>query len=233
MADEQTAAHALLDADTPDGLRFREDLARRERARRAFLSADNDQAIRRALLRRPRIAINHFQKGDWVLYWRKHKGNMKGDRGRWHGPGQIVVCENQKVVWISHSGYLIRASPQQIRPASMREFRAISRSLGGNVHGIRVDPKCKNFVDLGNHEPPVDEIEHDASESIDAVPNAPVSVASSQPDGEVFPPEGFSNGSYTPTSLVPTEGGENMPEETEEPEEERAKEAHEIPVPDF
>ena len=232
MADEQTAAHALLDADTPDGLRFREDLARRERARRAFLSADNDQAIRRALLRRPRIAMNHFQKGDWVLYWRKHKGNMKGDRGRWYGPGQIVVCENQKVVWISHSGYLIRASPQQIRPASMREFRAISRSLGGNVHEIRVDPKCKNFVDLGSDEPPVESIEPDVSESTDAVPNAPVSVASSQPDGEVFPPEGFSNGSYTPTSIVPTEGDEIMPEVNEAPEEEREKEAHEIPVPD-
>ena len=59
-----------------------------------------------------------------------------------------------------------------------------------------------------------------------------MSVASSQPDGEVFPPEGFSNGSYTPTSIVPTEGDGIMPEVNEEPEEERAKEAHEIPVPD-
>ena len=193
MADEQKQlAHALLDADTPDGLRFREDLARRERARRAFLSADNDQAIRRALLRRPRIAINHFQKGDWVLYWRKHKGNMKGDRGRWYGPGQIVVCEKSKrscgypIAGNPIAGNLIRASPQQIRPASMREFRAISRSLGGNVREIRVDPKCKNFVDLGSDEPPVENTEPDVSESTDAVPNAPVSVASSQPDGEVF-----------------------------------------------
>ena len=82
VADEQSAAHSLLDSNTPDGEKFREDVERRARAKRAFLNADNDHAIRRALLRRSRIDHPKLEKGDWVLYWRSSKGNIKGDRGR-------------------------------------------------------------------------------------------------------------------------------------------------------
>ena len=76
VADEQSAAHSLLDSNTPDGEKFREDMERRARAKRAFLNADNDHAIRRALLRRPRKDPPKLEKGDWVLYWRSSKGNI-------------------------------------------------------------------------------------------------------------------------------------------------------------
>ena len=71
MADHEATSHSLLDSESPEGVKFREDLQRRERARRAFVSADNDSSIRRALLRRPRREPPEFKKGDWVLYWRK------------------------------------------------------------------------------------------------------------------------------------------------------------------
>ena len=33
MSDVQASAHSILDSDTPDGVKFREDMARRERER--------------------------------------------------------------------------------------------------------------------------------------------------------------------------------------------------------
>ena len=122
-ADDGRASHALAASDTPEGVQFRRDLQRREQARVAFIQADNDNAYRRALLRRSRPQGSSFEAGDWVLYWRRQKNGGRGERGRWYGPGQ-VVCGDHKVVWISHCGQLIRASPEQIRSASLREWHA-------------------------------------------------------------------------------------------------------------
>ena len=227
MADSQAAAHSLLDSETPDGIQFREDMARRERARRAFIQADNSQALRRALLRRPRIDNTEFEKGDWVLYWRQSKGNLKGDRGRWYGPGQVVVNESQKVIWISHAGYLIRASPQQVRPASLREFRTIQRGPEGTIEVPQINSQCRNFVDLSAGSPAQDQTEQ--TEPQVAVPEVPMSTTNSQPDGEMFPPDLVSNG-YTPTSPDGSVQGDGVVENPMVDGED--KEAHEIPVPD-
>ena len=119
-SDECSGSHVLAESETPEGLRFRQSLARREQARKAFIQADNDSACRRALLRRSRPGAVEFEKGDWVLYWKKIPGNPRGAKGRWHGPAQVITVEQQLVIWVSHSGYLIRASPQHLRPASLR-----------------------------------------------------------------------------------------------------------------
>ncbi|CAJ1452408.1 unnamed protein product [Effrenium voratum] len=42
----------LADAETPEGIRFRTQLAKRECARKAFITADNQDSLRRAYLRR-------------------------------------------------------------------------------------------------------------------------------------------------------------------------------------
>eukprot|EP00435_Cladocopium_sp_Y103_P004756 s3346_g1.t1 len=51
VSDAEATSHSLLDSESSEGAKFREDMLRRERARRAFVSADNDSSIRRALLR--------------------------------------------------------------------------------------------------------------------------------------------------------------------------------------
>ena len=53
-SDDTLPAHARADYNDHSGIRFRELLAKRETARRAFFSADNDMALRRAALRRDR-----------------------------------------------------------------------------------------------------------------------------------------------------------------------------------
>ena len=107
-------------------------LVGREAARKAFVQADNDSAFRRALLRRSRPGQLHYEPKDWVLYWRRSKGNNRLERGRWYGPAQVVVMEGKKVIWLSHLGRLIRASPEQLRPASLREYHKLPKDGEGN-----------------------------------------------------------------------------------------------------
>lgn len=98
VSDSSAAAHSLAESNSQEGIDFRESLRKRELARKACLLADNSNALRRALLRRPRKDPDGYSKGDWVLYWRQNKGNLKGERGRWHGPGQIVTIEGSRRV---------------------------------------------------------------------------------------------------------------------------------------
>eukprot|EP00434_Breviolum_minutum_P025492 symbB.v1.2.022525.t1/scaffold1944.1/size145740/2 len=97
---------------------FRDNLARRETARKAFITADHDQRLRRAYLRRSRPTREVHQPGDLVMYWRNGKGNQAG---QWHGPGQVIIQEGSQVIWISHLSRLYRCAPEQVRPLSQRE----------------------------------------------------------------------------------------------------------------
>eukprot|EP00435_Cladocopium_sp_Y103_P010407 s1891_g2.t1 len=54
VSDDTLPAHAIADSDNRQGIRFRELLAMRETARKAFWAADNDMSLRRAALRRDR-----------------------------------------------------------------------------------------------------------------------------------------------------------------------------------
>ena len=104
---------------------FRAGLELRASARRAFIDADNSSSLRRALLRRSRPLRGPFEIGDLVLYWRRKGPNMRRERGRWFGPASVVAVEGCRNVWLNHSGRLVRACPEQIRPASFREWRTL------------------------------------------------------------------------------------------------------------
>ena len=130
-SDDGTATHALADSDAPEGQRFLQSLQTRERARRAFIKEDNSASFRRAILRRTRPIRVDWEPGDYVLYWRRKGANLRREHGRWHGPGQVVSIEKNKVVWISHQGRLVRASPEQVRAASLREWQAVPKDSSG------------------------------------------------------------------------------------------------------
>ena len=189
LSDADASSHALADSDTPEGLRFRDSLMRREVARKAFVQADNDSAFRRALLRQSRPGKIEFQKGDWVLYWRKAKGNSRTETGRWYGPGQVITVESPKVVWVSHLGRLVRASPEQLRPASLREYVMLPKDDQGQVKDEV--PRGKGYVELSENPPESDGVlPSPVNESPDSeFSYAPTTPAESQPEGEVFPPD--------------------------------------------
>ena len=192
-ADSDASAHSLADSETPEGLQFRESLQRREQARKAFIEADNDNACRRALLRRSRPGTVDYEAGDWALYWKRVRGNLRGGRGRWYGPAQVITVERSKVIWLCHGGYLIRASPQHLRSASMREFQKLLRDSLGNVKNEEISSKTRNFVAL-DEDPPSD---FEYSPSI--APSLPMEIDSEQPEYEASPPESYDAVSNDPS----------------------------------
>ena len=121
--DELLPAHLLADSDTAQGLRFREQLACREHARKAFIEADNDASLRRAVLRRSCPHRQSYSPGEWVVIWRQGKGALPG---MWHGPMKIVVHENSQTIWTTMSSKLFRVAPEHVRPVTASEARTIN-----------------------------------------------------------------------------------------------------------
>ena len=179
ISDDNAATHALADSEMPEGVAFRRDLQRREQARVAFVRADNDCAYRRALLRRSRPRASSFEPGDWVLYWRRQRGGTRGERGRWYGPGQVVSGDN-RVVYVSHCGQLIRAAPEQLRSASMREWQAITDVAQGTA-------QPRQLVDLAvQGEVPVrEEVEQEGPPPVVVPPPVDVIIAPEGPRNSV------------------------------------------------
>ena len=101
-----------------ESTKFLENLSRREVARKAFVSADHDQKLRRALLRQSRPSRETYEKGQWVMFWRHGK---IGQQGQWIGPGRVIVSEDQNVVWVTYMSRLYRCAPEHLRAVSERE----------------------------------------------------------------------------------------------------------------
>lgn len=197
-ADSDASSHSLAESSLPERVRFKEKLLRREHARKAFVQAGNDSFFRRALLRQSRPGKVEYEAGDWVLYWRKTKGGSRIERGRWHGPAQVITVQQPRVLWLSHLGRLIRASPEQIRPASLREHSFLPKGVDGKVvdnslweGGIstlewgppkmtvhwKVSPMCDS----------TDEIPVEGGGAPSKFSYAPTTPLESQPEQEEFP----------------------------------------------
>eukprot|EP00435_Cladocopium_sp_Y103_P064515 s837_g26.t1 len=156
----EAASHSLANSDGPEGSAFQDALRLRTAARKAFVEPDNCSSLRRALLRRSRPLRDSFEVGDWVLYWRKKGGNMRRDHGRWYGPARVAMVDGLKVVWLTHANKLIRASPEQLRPASLREWKAVRASEEAK---LPVDQLLKraghqDYFDLGSDVPGFEDV---------------------------------------------------------------------------
>ena len=200
VSDTSQASHTMAADVSPESERFRAALERRSQARKAFIEADNCSSLRRALLRKTRPIREPYEEGDWGLYWRRRGGNMRRERGRWYGPARIVQVEGKRVVWLVHANQVVRASPEQLRPASSREWRAVQQTEEA-MHPVKEwlqKIRAKDFFDLEAEELPVDEDD--------------------QGDGSaVHQPEDPPSSGYTPSIGEPereitVEGGDN-PEE--------------------
>lgn len=78
--------------------------------RRAYIEAEADERIRRALLNKVRAAEQCYENGDLVYY--KREG-----RDRWLGPGRVVF-QDGKVVFVRHGGVFVRVSPNRLQKAT-------------------------------------------------------------------------------------------------------------------
>ena len=150
--DDQIASHSLVESDLQQGQVFRENLAKREAARKAFWAADNNSALRRAILRRTRPSRGHYRPGEWIMMWKK----TEDPKGKWIGPAKVIVQEGTQTVWCTLSGRLFRCSPEQVRPVSAFEARQIEpidpqveQSILKQLQQVRAQNNTEQFQDLG------------------------------------------------------------------------------------
>ena len=188
-SDEETSAHLLALSERPEGIRFREELARRESARKAFSEIDNNQALRRAIHQRNRPSRGHYYPNDWVMVWKKE--------GNWVGPMKVIIQENTHVLWVTMGNKLFRTAPEMVRPLSaLEDLKLPKMEVETDVQKIVVG--TTRFEDLL----PVPSFEYSPSiaprneaESNRETPDRQFSHESiDQPESEVVP-----QGEHTPT----------------------------------
>ena len=220
-ADSNVGSLAMAEDEGPASDRFRLALERRSIARKAFIDADNSSSLRRALLRRSRPLRGPYEVGDLVLYWHRRGANLKRERGRWYGPASVVAVEGTRNVWLNHSGKLVRACPEQIRPATFREWKLNGESAtspaSSSASGFVQNLKGGVFIDLEGEEVP----ESEGYEP--SIWEGDPSVVEPESERSVTPPR-----SELPEELDKTVSPHEIPVPESETE---AAEPHEIPIP--
>ena len=124
-SDQPDAAQYLAASDTPEGVAFRQQLAKREAARRAFVEMDNHDRLRRATLRKHCPHRGRHQSGVRVMFWKPGQGEYPG---KWIGPAQVIVQESNTIVWISFVSRVYRVPPEHVRLLSEREAQQFVQS---------------------------------------------------------------------------------------------------------
>ena len=223
-SDELLPAHLLADSETAQGLSFRKQLAYRECARKAFFSADNDLALRKAFLRRSHPLQQQYHPGEWVMVWREGKGAYPG---HWQGPMKVVVHESAQVIWTTMASKLFRTAPEMVRPVTAMEARDI-RLLPGEAPISKIAQQLEGIRNQGVTQvvaPPQGHTQGGSPDNI-VPPNEPTDPSQnpsehqseSQPDDEPSAP------SENPS--VPTPEGV-----IGEPEESLENDPNQVPVP--
>ena len=244
VSDLQCSAHSLAESDHAEGLRFREDLATRERARKAFCQIDNDQACRRALTHRSRPPRGQYEKGEWVMVWRK-RGESNGS---WQGPMQVIIQDGNQVIWVTMGNKLFRVPPEHVRPLSAIEESKIVPENINRVGDSSIRPshggtQFHDQIPASVVPPPTTEpiVPPETPNEIPSPENIPL-IASNlgdQPDGEPAPQgtplmqpasdvsPGASNTPGTITDPMPSDGALIPVPETPDDSEVDALYAHE------
>ena len=184
-SDESAVSHALADGDGPESEVFRKALEIRTLARKAFLLSDNDQAIRRALLRKSRPSPTPYATGQLVMFWIKRSNPNRSEAGRWCGPAKVIFQESPSSVWISYAERMFKRAPESLRPASIREWH-MSNTDSAKWYQNLPD---MDFEQKGTHEPIPFEYDPSIAPSSPNIPpnSLPATPNSTQPESEHFP----------------------------------------------
>ena len=107
-------------AETPTTRFFRKNQLRMA-AREAFVKTANNEALRRAELRRVRPTRGPFHVGSYVFFYDQQ--GTQGSALNWRGVARVVGHEGSRIVWLSHRGILIAASPEHLSHANEEEIQ--------------------------------------------------------------------------------------------------------------
>ena len=150
--DDELPTHAKACEETSEGLRFREMLARRETARRAFHSADNDMSLRRAALCRERPHRGSYEAGEWVMVWK-----VVSNQGSWYGPAKVIQQDGSNAVFCNNMGSILKAAPEHVRPVSAVEARLIPLDQNASDNGPKSEHRDIPTMDRNATEPIIPE----------------------------------------------------------------------------
>ena len=86
----------------------------RKAAAKAFMEADCEDALRRAIAAGPRTVCD-FDIGEVVYFYRMGANKkLKFDPKYWQGPGRIAMIDQPNTIWIAYQGYLVKAAPENL-----------------------------------------------------------------------------------------------------------------------
>ena len=160
----------LLNGD--DGHRHREDapvpkigdlsiersMKLRKAAAQAFIEADADNALRRAISSGPRPILD-YDIGEIVYFYRMGADKkLKFKPGYWQGPARIIMIDQPSTIWLAYQSNLVKASPERLRRASSEENMALSGWLDDIVNvkkDLNTEP-VRGFLDLSDQPLPPD-----------------------------------------------------------------------------
>ena len=163
-----------------DGSNFEQTLEKRSAAKVALIKADQDQRLRRALLRRYSGTNLLLQPGQIYWYWRDARA-ADLVKVRWKGPARVILREDDAegkpiIYWIAHQTQLLRCAPQHVRA----DYRVASdTNIGGLEEARRVVSELKSrgvtrFVDLQRaNKRHIEEVQSDEEELFDDDDGAP------------------------------------------------------------
>ena len=118
----------------------------RKAAAEAFLEADADEALRRA--------VQDYDIGEMIYFYRMGADKAKKFApGYWCGPARIMMIDQLSTIWASYQGTLVKAAPERVRRASLEENLSLSgwlTDLVKNKQDPCTDPK-KGYIDLTDH----------------------------------------------------------------------------------
>ena len=116
----------------------------RTTARKAVLDLQDDRAMRRALMARPRVTRD-FKPGDLVAYYRGQKWieGQLNQQGRWYGTAIVLGYVGRNLV-IAHRKHIFRCAPEEkaLLNTPQVELLGIKDLIEGGAF------KSQQFVDL-------------------------------------------------------------------------------------
>ena len=93
----------------------------RKAASIAFHETDCKHALSHAVHSGPR-PMQCYEAGQLVYFWRKGMERAKKDNPSfWRGPARIILTSPPNTIWLSFNSSIIKAAPEQIRPANSEE----------------------------------------------------------------------------------------------------------------
>ena len=127
----------------------------RTAARKAFLDADGDARIRKAMEHRSRPERGPFEEGQLVYFWRR---NRFENRHHWHGPAVVIGKNGRSKVWVAKGTKVYRCCPEQLRRLSPDQ-EAMVKLLPEDMVHVRDNVSARgagNYHDISGLEVPPD-----------------------------------------------------------------------------